>query len=220
MKTRFFARSTHAFTMIELLTVIGIIAVLAAILFPVLSRVREGGRRDACISNLRQIHGALSMYLQDYDGVYPNAVSPGDVSNPERWNYKDPDFVKIIPTLPQFHTLMYPYIKSKEVFHCPSDNGLKYLDAFPGWLLEASPSSYAKVGTSYFYDAEYALTRSRDSQITQTTVNPIVIDASGQWHGSPSEPIDVGKNYRYNMLFTDGHVRNLPHSQLVTVFNQ
>ena len=160
------------------------------------------------------------MYLQDYDGVYPNAVNPGDKVRPDRWEYLDPDFVKLIPTLPQFHEVLFPYIKSKEVFHCPSDSGLQYLDAFPGWGIEASPSSYAKLGTSYFYRSEYALYRASDTRLPNRLADrPVLTDASGQWHGSPSEPIDVGKNYRYNMLFIDGHVRNSPHSLLSTLYN-
>jgi prepilin-type N-terminal cleavage/methylation domain-containing protein len=56
-----------AFTLIELLTVIGIIAALSAILFPVFAAARAAARKTACISNLRQLGMALQMYRQDYD---------------------------------------------------------------------------------------------------------------------------------------------------------
>ena len=59
------------FSLIELVVVIGIIAILAAILFPVFAKVRESGRRTACGSNLRQLGVALNLYRQDYDGLYP-----------------------------------------------------------------------------------------------------------------------------------------------------
>jgi len=61
----------RGFTLIELLVVIGIIAVLAAILFPVFGRAREQGRIASCISNQRQIAQAITIYTQDYDETYP-----------------------------------------------------------------------------------------------------------------------------------------------------
>ncbi len=60
----------HAFTLIELLTVIAIIAVLAAILFPVAGSVKEQARQSSCMTNLHQIWVATMMYHQD-EGSYP-----------------------------------------------------------------------------------------------------------------------------------------------------
>ena len=59
------------FTLIEMLVVVGILAVLTALLFPVLGTVRENGRRAACQSNLHQIGLAMQQYLQDNDHRYP-----------------------------------------------------------------------------------------------------------------------------------------------------
>lgn len=64
---------TSAFTMVEMLTVIAIIAVLAAIIFPVAATVREQARRTTTMSNLHQIQVALKMYKQD-NRVYPEAL--------------------------------------------------------------------------------------------------------------------------------------------------
>jgi type II secretory pathway pseudopilin PulG len=54
------------------LVVIAIIAILAAILFPVFARARENARRSSCASNLKQIGLALAQYAQDYDERMPN----------------------------------------------------------------------------------------------------------------------------------------------------
>lgn len=66
--------SSHkAFTLIELLTVIAIIGILAAILIPVVGAVRESARSSVCQSNLRQWHSAWIMYANDHDGRVPRA---------------------------------------------------------------------------------------------------------------------------------------------------
>jgi prepilin-type N-terminal cleavage/methylation domain-containing protein/prepilin-type processing-associated H-X9-DG protein len=61
----------RAFTLIELLVVIAIVAILAALLLPVLARGKESGRQAACASNLRQLAVALSLYANDHEGVLP-----------------------------------------------------------------------------------------------------------------------------------------------------
>ena len=65
--------------MIELLVVIAIIAILAAMLLPVLSSAKEAGRRIACLNNLRQLGLAAQMYVNDNQGTYPPR------SNTNRW---------------------------------------------------------------------------------------------------------------------------------------
>ena len=62
----------RAFTLIELLIVIAIIAILAAILFPIFARAKEAAKRAGCISNLRQIGYAMEMYLSDNDERMPD----------------------------------------------------------------------------------------------------------------------------------------------------
>jgi len=85
------------FTLVELLVVVAIIALLAAILFPVFGRAREKARQTTCISNLKQLGMAFAMYTQDYDESYP-------------WGNQG-----------WAGHLVYPYVKNKNVFTCPSD---------------------------------------------------------------------------------------------------
>jgi prepilin-type N-terminal cleavage/methylation domain-containing protein len=69
-------RRRDAFTLIELLVVVAILALLAALLFPVFARARDQARKATCLSNLRQIGLAFHAYVQDYDGTYPDTGDP------------------------------------------------------------------------------------------------------------------------------------------------
>ncbi|MGI4790595.1 MAG: DUF1559 domain-containing protein [Janthinobacterium lividum] len=102
-------RLTDGFTLIELLVVIAIIAILAAILFPVFQKVRENARRTSCLSNEKQLGLATMQYTQDYDETMPygeagNDVGGGTLGVPLGWA-----------------GLIYPYVKSTNVFLCPDD---------------------------------------------------------------------------------------------------
>ncbi len=114
MKTASPRRS--AFTLIELLIVIGIIAVLAALLLPVFSVVSERGRMTKCESNLRQIYGAFALYANDNNGMLPvvdnwRMASGGSAQQFTVW-----------------YTVLAPYLGNykgqgtKTIFTCPSIN--------------------------------------------------------------------------------------------------
>jgi prepilin-type N-terminal cleavage/methylation domain-containing protein/prepilin-type processing-associated H-X9-DG protein len=63
----------RAFTLIELLIVVAIIAVLAGALIPVFAQAKEASKKASCMSNLRQVGLATEMYIQDFDFKYPQS---------------------------------------------------------------------------------------------------------------------------------------------------
>jgi prepilin-type processing-associated H-X9-DG protein len=94
------------------LVVIAIIAILAAILFPVFGRARENARRSSCQSNLKQIGLGIAQYTQDYDERVPSAGAQNcGAADPLVWRGK-----------------IYPYVKNRQVFQCPSATNTPFTD--------------------------------------------------------------------------------------------
>src|SRR5438128_11178719 len=106
----------RAFTLIELLVVIAIIAILAAILFPVFAQARESARQSACLSNVRQMGNAITMYETDFDERLPMfvALTVVDAQNGVR---------EANNTNIRWWKLLDPYCKNRGIFKCPSHPG-------------------------------------------------------------------------------------------------
>ena len=109
-------RRPVGFTLIELLIVIAIIAIIAAILFPVFSRAREKARQSSCAANEKQLGFAWLQYIQDYDETYPAGVIGPAGSDAQRMFANNN-----LPSGGTWGQQLYPYVKTIAAYQCPSD---------------------------------------------------------------------------------------------------
>src|ERR1051326_8643872 len=81
-------RRVSAFTLVELLVVIAVIAILASLLIPALARAKAQGQKAICINNFRQLHLAWHMYIDDSNGHLPyNDLGEGAGEKPNNPNW-------------------------------------------------------------------------------------------------------------------------------------
>ncbi len=110
-----FMKKKSAFTLVELLVVMSIIAVLLAVLLPALTRSRQIAYRIICLNNLRQLGLATEAYTQSYK-YYPFCVPP-DVN--EKWSdfLANPDIAKT--KMLGVPASLWPFHKNKKIYDCP-----------------------------------------------------------------------------------------------------
>lgn len=132
----------HGFTLIEMLVVVGITAVLVAMLLPALQKARNVAKQMACASNLRQMGIAIAAYAADNDGYIPpwggffkqnDTYAPGDprrstLTTSEWYNFSmvygsgyRADGAWTANYVGLFHLWVSGYIDKPEMFYCPSD---------------------------------------------------------------------------------------------------
>jgi len=113
--------------MVEVLVVIAIIVVIAAILYPVLSQAREGSRKARCLSNMREIGVAMEMYNHDSNYLYPQCKrtdgkpdvddADGKIDSPDYGSA----FAKILPYTGHASSSQNDVAFRQQVFACPDD---------------------------------------------------------------------------------------------------
>ena len=207
----------RAFTLIEILVVIAIIVLLAAILFPVFATARERARSASCQSNLKQLGTAMTMYLGDWER-YPYAVDPADKYSPGIWQGQADAEGITIGEMELLTVAMDSYIKNPQVWHCPSDKGFDRPDGID-WQLndeQTYPSCFEKYQTSYFYRTQLAFLKLSDDFLKAPAQTNLLFDGHGDWH---TTGILGWQQKRYNVLFADGHVKNIGRDAMTQAWN-
>lgn len=170
------ARKT-GFTLIELLVVVAIIAILAAILFPVFGRARENARRSSCASNLKQLGLAWQQYNQDYDErTLPMAGSftGGFVLTP------------VAGTGTHWPTAIDPYLKSRQILVCASARSSVENSYTQNYATMIAFSSYPCPTCSNSGYGNGATGGGRPlASIDSPSLMPVYMDAYGQSGGAP-----------------------------------
>ncbi|MEO7453775.1 MAG: prepilin-type N-terminal cleavage/methylation domain-containing protein [Fimbriimonadales bacterium] len=126
------------YTLIELLVVTAVIAVIAAITFPIYKGAMSAAKRTVCINNFTAIGRAMQMYTTDYDDRVPPVnykyVSYHSGSNDRTW----------VQTLS-------PYTGDFRLFTCPSDTGRGTAGTPSGWEGYYAASLRSNLGYNYMY---------------------------------------------------------------------
>ena len=208
--------------MLELLTVIAIVGILAAITLPVIGHVREKARSGQCVSNLRQIGMGIQLYAQANRGRLPGPL----------FTAQGPRFTPGNTNAGQFTVYLEPYLDSntgvtgsatsrvQQMFNCPSWSLQTPDPTGPSMQLNAYPSQWWEGGQVYpFGDANAAVGSANRTPRTILSISVfpqantwMLVDVDKVWMKSatagwinqiPAKPVHGSG---WNCLYYDGHV--------------
>jgi prepilin-type N-terminal cleavage/methylation domain-containing protein len=216
-------KAAEGFTLVELLVVIAVIAILAALLFPVLSHAKANGQQTACLDNIRQIAAGVHMYANDFSEIlFPITTSsntPPALASCE-WTAYDP----LMRGYAGLHGAPSPQDK---LFACPADTF--YYGGKNGFIVLFPQDQHLQANasfSSYVFNAGNAAWRtpnppfpgmfpgimgSKLSSIKNPARTVLVAESPAldgySWH----QPLSSGEYYFYNnaldmISFADGHV--------------
>jgi len=217
---------SRGFTLVELLVVIGIIALLVAILLPTLAIAQESAKTVTCLSNLRQMTISAICYADSYHGSYPIAYClterTADSSRLVEWDFVTVrDFSSSPPAVTVSPGLLWEGRGSGKIQQCPS--------------FEGKSNSLADPYTGYNYNTSYIGHGALESVVKPAKLSDVkrparcALFGDGQWSGGANKfmrapfpnPGDASctaraagtQGFRHrgrtNVAFCDGHAESL-----------
>jgi prepilin-type N-terminal cleavage/methylation domain-containing protein len=205
-----------AFTLVELLVVVGVIAVLIAFLLPVLEKARDQARLVGCLSNIRQVGFiAIGMYANDYKGQVTPLIGVKQgfpatlyvLFSPQTWAIRTDMYPAGNPYNATWADLIQPYLNSNNqrdqatftqyspVFYCTADwAGMDGIDSRVGWWANGWPG---------FREFSWRMNYS----ITPIKSNDLDFNGSGFAVGTPTfgRKISSVKNASNKVLLAESH---------------
>ncbi len=190
------------YTLIELIVVISIILILAAMLLPVFERAVKSAEATSCLANVRHLALASQLYASDYDGGLPPALL--DLPNNTRKNCWD--------------VLLLPYVGSQQIYLCPADENPTYGPAYTNSLIH----SYG-INLDLTMVGGYPGASLRSTQISQPGKTILLFDLAqpysygwrASW-GNMSQYVAARHNQASNFVFCAGNAKRIKPSATLT----
>lgn len=227
------ASCASGFSLIELIVVVGIIALLAGMVIPTIGRVRENGKSTECVNNLRQIGQGFALYVDEHRGIFPGDGTAGgvgteaDIAQADAWYNVIPPYLQMdsYKTLSERGRVPCPG-SGKSLFICP--NSPKETALAMQYQAGEHSSFYCSYAMNYWVNVSErgipTLTkRLRMTQIQAPSVFVILTESpdgllakvhpATMRHEDPSMTAFRHRE-KVNALFADWHVESIPAKRI------